>query len=64
MTICDTVLDPFAGTGSTTIAAIAAGRNSIGNEVERSYIKIAYQRVRTEVSRERLYGATKALLVR
>jgi DNA modification methylase len=60
----DTVLDPFVGAGSTTIAAIAAGRNSIGNEVEGSYLKIARQRVREEVSRERLYGATKALLAR
>jgi len=30
----DTVLDPFAGTGSTSQAAIMAGRNSIANEIE------------------------------
>jgi site-specific DNA-methyltransferase (adenine-specific) len=29
----DTVLDPFAGTGSTAVAAIAAGRNSISIEI-------------------------------
>jgi len=29
----DTVLDPFAGTGTTLLAAAAAGRNSIGVEV-------------------------------
>ncbi len=28
----DTVLDPFLGTGTTTMAAIAAGRNSVGCE--------------------------------
>jgi DNA modification methylase len=30
----DTVLDPFLGTGTTMLAAIAAGRNSTGYEVE------------------------------
>ncbi len=30
----DTVLDPFWGTGTTTFAAITAGRNSIGYEID------------------------------
>ena len=30
----DTVLDPFLGTGTTTLAAIASGRNSIGMEID------------------------------
>lgn len=30
----DTVLDPFLGTGTTTLAAIAAGRNSVGVELD------------------------------
>lgn len=30
----DVVLDPFLGTGTTTLAAIAAGRNSIGYEMD------------------------------
>lgn len=30
----DTVLDPFLGTGTTTLAAIASGRNSIGVELD------------------------------
>ena len=33
----DTVLDPFSGTGTTAMAAIAAGRNSINYEFERSF---------------------------
>ena len=33
----DTVLDPFLGTGTTTLAAIAAYRNSIGFEIEPSF---------------------------
>jgi DNA modification methylase len=32
----DTVLDPFLGTGSTMIAAMAAGRHSIGVEIDGS----------------------------
>lgn len=37
----DTILDPFAGTGSTALAAMAAGRNSISNEIEPKYMKLA-----------------------
>lgn len=33
----DTVLDPFLGTATTTLAAIACGRNSIGYELNRSF---------------------------
>lgn len=41
----DTVLDPFAGTGSTALAALNAGRNSISNEIEPAYHSIAGQRL-------------------
>ena len=60
----DMVLDPFAGTGSTTIAAIAAGRHSIGNEIEPSYLNMARVRIKETTSQERVYGATKATLAR
>lgn len=30
----DTVLDPFLGTGTTTLAAMATGRNSVGVEID------------------------------
>ncbi len=33
----DTVLDPFLGTGTTTIAAIASERNSIGIEIDKHF---------------------------
>jgi site-specific DNA-methyltransferase (adenine-specific) len=45
----DIVLDPFAGTGSTSIAAMNAGRSSIGIEVESEYIRIARERIQREV---------------
>ena len=57
----DTILDPFVGTGSTTIGAIEAGRNSIGNELEPVYMKLAEQRISEAVRQGRLIGATKAV---
>lgn len=33
----DTVLDPFLGTGTSTLAAMAAGRNSVGYEIDSSF---------------------------
>jgi hypothetical protein len=46
----DTVLDPFAGTGTTMLAAMRAGRNSIGVEIELEYANMAAQRLREETS--------------
>ena len=37
----DTVLDPFLGTGTTSVASARTGRNSFGVEVDREYIKLA-----------------------
>lgn len=34
----DTVIDPFSGTGTTTLAAIETGRNSISLEIEPLYL--------------------------
>ena len=42
----DTVLDPFAGTGNTTQAAIKMHRNSIGFELEPEYLKHAQKRLK------------------
>ncbi len=56
----DTVLDPFAGTGSTTQAAIMSGRNSIANEIEPAYVDIARQRIIKAARQHRLVGAIKA----
>jgi site-specific DNA-adenine methylase len=33
----ETVLDPFMGTGTTMLAAIASGRNSIGYEIDDAF---------------------------
>ncbi|MEO8428704.1 MAG: DNA methyltransferase [Verrucomicrobiota bacterium] len=42
----DTILDPFAGTGTTAIAALNAGRNSISVEIEPKYVAMAHDRLR------------------
>ena len=42
----DTVLDPFMGTGTTTLAALQTGRNSIGFEIDPEYIRHAEHRIR------------------
>ena len=34
----DTVLDPFGGTGSTAVAAIDTGRNSVSVDIEPTYV--------------------------
>jgi DNA modification methylase len=41
----DTVLDPFAGSGTTGIAAVRAGRTFIGIEREPKYFEIACKRI-------------------
>ena len=46
----DTVIDPFLGSGTTTIAAAKTGRNSIGFEVDPHYFELAHKRVCNETS--------------
>jgi len=59
----DTVLDPFLGTGSTSVAAIRTGRNSMGNEIEPKYLDIARARIVAEIKKPRLFGAHRATLL-
>ncbi|MGO9241635.1 MAG: DNA-methyltransferase [Bryobacteraceae bacterium] len=56
----DTILDPFMGTGSTAIAALSTGRNSIGVEIEPTYLQIAQTRLRQFVEIKRMAGAVHA----
>ena len=41
----DTVLDPFWGTGTTTLAAMCAARNSVGNERDPGFGKVFEDRL-------------------
>ena len=60
----DTVLDPFAGTGTTTIAAIQCDRNSIANELDPQYFKLSETRIRTELSQGRIFRHAPTLVIR
>ena len=44
----DTVLDPFCGTGTTMLAAMKCGRNSIGIEIDREYCRMAANHLKKE----------------
>jgi DNA modification methylase len=54
-----TILDPMAGTGSTLVAALRAGRNSYGIELNPKYAEIAKQVIQEE--RESLGEAVSQL---
>jgi len=41
----DVILDPFLGTGTTTLAAMASERNSIGIEIDPSFIPIVDENI-------------------
>ena len=41
----DTVVDPFGGTGTTALAALETGRNSISVEIEPSYVDLIEERL-------------------
>lgn len=59
----DTVLDPFLGTGSTTLAAIATGRNSIGVELEPIYLRLAEDRIKKSIALPRVRGSIHPQLI-
>jgi len=46
----DTVLDPFCGTGTTMIAALRYGRNSIGIDIDPEYCRMTAQYLKKESS--------------
>jgi len=47
----DTVLDPFLGTGTTSVAAAKWGRNSIGIEIDAHYLANAEKRIERDTRR-------------
>lgn len=47
----DLVLDPFAGSGTTAVAAVRAGRHFAGYDLDESYIRLAEGRVDDERQR-------------
>ena len=50
----DTVLDPFAGSGSTSLAALQLNRNSVGYEINPEFIPVIEEKI--GVSKNRLFS--------
>ena len=50
----DLVLDPFMGIGTTAIAAIREGKNFIGFEIDKEYIKIANAWIADEYKKKKV----------
>jgi site-specific DNA-methyltransferase (adenine-specific) len=46
----DTVLDPFCGSGTTMIAALRTGRNSIGVEIDAEYCRLTARYLKAETA--------------
>lgn len=55
----DTVLDPFLGSGTTSLAAMQCGRNSVGYEVDAGYLSKACKRIE---SRKDIFMDTEVIL--
>ena len=51
----DIVLDPFLGSGTTALAAIATGRHFIGFEISEKYFKATEERIRQEKSQMTIF---------
>src|SRR5690349_1432462 len=50
------VVDPFAGTGSTLVAALETGRSGIGFEIVKKYADISRERVKQTISQNQNPG--------
>jgi site-specific DNA-methyltransferase (adenine-specific) len=59
-----TVLDPFAGSGTTAIACLRTGRNFIGCEIDPGYYEIARERIADEQARMPLLAAMESATMR
>lgn len=45
------VLDPFVGIGSAGVAAVSLGLDFVGFDIDRGYLRVAYDRIRAEAAK-------------
>ncbi len=57
----DLVFDPFLGSGTTTLAAMQAGRHSIGTEIDKEYAELAFSRANQNVG---LFGSNSLTVIK
>ena len=58
----DTVLDPFAGSGTTMVVAEELGRNSIGIELYDSFVDVIKKRFDKYINQKRLVGSCELVI--
>jgi DNA modification methylase len=51
-----TILDPFVGSGTVPLVALAHGRHSIGIDLKRTYLDLAIQRLTPALAQLPLFG--------
>ncbi len=59
----DIVLDPFAGAGTTLVAAARTGRIGVGYDTDAEYVALAQDRLDKELERRRRQEATREAFV-
>ena len=61
---CDTIFDPFMGSGSTVVACVRLGRKFIGIEIEPKYVEIAKKRILAEVDKTALIDQCETMEIK
>jgi len=53
------VYDPFSGSGTTAVAAIASGREYLGSEINKEYFDLSQRRLSTIMDKKEFFNGDK-----